>query len=194
MSFFQNMDFTLVGRLAGTAQKGDKDAYQRFLEALVPYIRAVVSCQVHAIADIEDIVQDCLLGIHNSLHTYDPSRRIKPWINAIIHHKVSDYFRGMSRRKEYTTGTDLNVTLAAPEPNPDREKQERDIDRAWTLVERLPDGLRQAILLTKRDGLSTRDAASRLGISEAALRKRVSRAYRKLATLYDKLWESEDYE
>jgi RNA polymerase sigma-70 factor (ECF subfamily) len=194
MPLSENTDFPLLEDLAGAAQKGDKDAYRRFLEALVPYVRAVVNCRVDAVADVDDIVQDCLLGIHTSLHTYAPSRRIKPWINAIIRYKVIDYFRSMSRKKEHTTGADLGVTTPASEPNLEREALTPDARRVWRQVEQLPEGMKEAILLTKRQGMSTRNAASHMGLSEAALRQRISRAYKKLAVLCEKMWRSEEDE
>ena len=61
------------------------------------------------------------------------------------------------------------------------------------LVAALPEPLRRAVVLTKLRGMSCAAAARQEGVSDAAMRKRVSRAYKKLAKAYKKL-EQQDGE
>ena len=56
-------------------------------------------------------------------------------------------------------------------------------DELTQALEQLPESHRLAILLTKRDGLSGREAAARMGISEASIRVYVCEARAKLKHL-----------
>jgi RNA polymerase sigma-70 factor (ECF subfamily) len=56
-------------------------------------------------------------------------------------------------------------------------------DELTQALEQLPEGHRLAILLTKRDGLSGREAAARMGISEASIRVYVCEARAKLKNI-----------
>ena len=127
------------------------------------------------------------MAVHKSLPSYHPSRSIGPWVKAIIRYKIVDHFRSQSRRRE----------VPLPEEIPGSEPDAHDVDGAdeeihrhagsiRDMVARLPADLRRAVVLTKFDGLSCSDAAQAVGVSAAALRKRVSRAYRTLARMMER--------
>lgn len=130
--------------------------------------------------------------MHKSLASYHPSRNIKPWINAIIRYKTVDYLRACARSKEIPVpGEVLDVTIPDAETNIDAGEGASDRVMVRVLVLRLPAALRQALVLTKFQGLSTEEAARSEGISPPALRKRVSRAYIKLAVMISKAKQTE---
>ena len=122
------------------------------------------------------------MGVHKSLATYRPARSIRPWLMAIIRYKVADHFRSLARKKEQPLIDDLDaVTNEGPPANSlDETPSDQPVD-VNMLVNALPEPLRQAIVLTKIQGMSSIEAARREGVSDAALRKRVSRAYKELA-------------
>lgn len=186
------IEFDELSALAAKAQSGDDEAYEHFLRGLYPWVRAVVRSRVGPVVDVEDLTQECILGVHTSLATYHPSRNIKPWINAIVRYKTIDYFRACARSKETPVPGDL-LEVTTPHPDTNLDMGDRASDRVMVrvLVLRLPPALRQAILLTKFQGVSTEEAARSEGISPAALRKRVSRAYRKLASMMVKPKQTE---
>jgi RNA polymerase sigma-70 factor (ECF subfamily) len=174
-------DFELLGSLAAAAQRGDRHACEAFLGHLYDYVHRVLSAKLGAFADHDDLTQECLLGMHKSLSTYRCSRNIKPWVHAIIRYKVADHFRALGRRREaeFKDGVvDPAATLSAGDGQTDGVSPAMDI-RA--MVDNLPEPLGRAVILTKFDGLSTEDAARLESVSAAALRKRLSRAYSRLA-------------
>ena len=48
----------------------------------------------------EDVVQETLLQVHNSVETFNPARRFKPWLFTIAANKARDYLRRRHRRRE----------------------------------------------------------------------------------------------
>ena len=186
------IDFDQLAILARKAQTGDSAAYASFLEEIYPFVEMIIRSKLGPVVDVDDVTQVCLLGVHKSLSSYHPSRRIQPWIQAIIRYKIADYFRARARRSEVTLSEQTpDVTTSAAEPNIYAQGRPDDRANIKDLVMRLPDPLRQAVVLTKLNGMSSKEAARKEGISEAALRKRVSRAYSKLATLVDQEWDTE---
>jgi RNA polymerase sigma-70 factor (ECF subfamily) len=161
--------------LALLSQQGDKAAYRLFLQNITPYIKAAIRKKLGSIVDQEDLTQECLMGIHKNLATYHPSQPIKPWISAIIRYKLADHFRKLSRRQEQYLGDEmLDVTNEATSANINREASSRE---ASEVLGQLPDKLRRVLEMTHIEGLTYGEAAEKEGISEAALRKRISRAF-----------------
>jgi len=42
---------------------------------------------------VEDLLQETLLSIHKSRHTYFPDRPVGPWFYAIAQYRMIDFFR-----------------------------------------------------------------------------------------------------
>ena len=175
-----NIDFEQLGSLATDAQRGDGHACEVFLGQLYDYVHRVLSAKLGSFADLDDLTQECLLGMHKSLSSYHSSRNIKPWVHAIIRYKVADHFRALARRKE-TELTDEVADRAAGRSGTAVSETLADAVDIRAMVRDLPEPLGRAVMLTKFDGLSTEDAARRESVSAMALRKRLSRAYRHLA-------------
>jgi RNA polymerase sigma-70 factor (ECF subfamily) len=187
-------DFDQLGNLARLAQAGDSPACESLLGELYGYVRRILASRLGSFADLDDLTQECLLGMHKSLATYHPSRNIRPWIHAIIRYKVADHFRLLARRNETTLPDELpdpspSATSAAfgSGDNPDVQADIHELLRA------LPAQLNRAVVLTKIEGLSCEEAAHREAVSPVALRKRVSRGYVQLARMLEAKLESEDH-
>src|ERR1700722_17430853 len=77
---------------------GDGAAYRQFLAELGAHLRGFLRRRLHdGASDIEDLVQEILLAIHNGRHTYRAEEPLTAWIHAIARYKLTDYFRGRAR-------------------------------------------------------------------------------------------------
>jgi RNA polymerase sigma-70 factor (ECF subfamily) len=151
------------------AHRGDARAYERLLIELASVIEAFVRSRFGALSFLEDCVQECLLAIHKARHTYNPARPFRPWLFAIVHNKTIDMLRRARVREQSTTELrDLRVEGADHGPEADAE--------AGTILLQLNPQLRDALTLTKIYGYSVSEAARRSGVSETAMKSRVSRA------------------
>lgn len=73
------------------------------------------------------------------------------------------------------------LTTALDEPSPERQTSAREeLRRVWILINKLPAKCREAFLLRKIEGLSQRQIAERMGISESTVEKHIGRALRTL--------------
>ena len=162
------------------AQAGDEVAYRTCLSLLAARLRAYLGRRLSSHPDeVEDLVQETLLALHLQRGTHDPSLTVSAWVVAIARHKLVDHWRRTGRRGgRHESLDDVDEGLLAVDGE-DRGAS-RDLEK---LLRVLPDAQRRAIVLTKLDGLSVAEAASRTGASESAIKVQVHRGLRRLAAL-----------
>ena len=72
----------------------DTGAYQRFLKELSAHLRAFLRRRLAQRPDeVEDLVQETLLAVHNQRHTYRPDMPVTAWVHAIARYKLVDWPR-----------------------------------------------------------------------------------------------------
>lgn len=156
---------------------GDAAAYRAFLAAATGRVRAFVRPRMrHAPDDVEDVVQETLIAMHNQRHTWDATAPVGPWLLAIARHKLVDAFRRGGRRPSEEPLDD--AVLPATRDETDVSDARRDV-RA--LLDALPDHHRLPIVHVKLEGLSIREAAKRTGMSESAVKVGIHRGLKALA-------------
>lgn len=157
---------------------GDAAAYRAFLGDLTTRLRAFLRKRLAGLPDeVEDLVQETLLAVHNQRHTYDPDQPLTAWIHAIAKYKIVDLLRQRSRRELRNDPLDEeNELLAASDSEPAEAR--RDLAK---LLERLPDRQRLPIVHVKLEGLSVVEAAERTGMSAAAVKVGIHRGLKALA-------------
>lgn len=157
---------------------GDAAAYRTLLKALATHLRAFLRRRLQGWPDeVEDLVQECLLAIHNQRLSYDIGVPFTAWIHAIAKYKLIDWMRRHARRDALHDPLDDADTLLGVTDDQAGEAQ-RDLA---AMLATLPDKQRKAIVLTKLDGLSVREAAHALAMSEAAIKVSVHRGLKALA-------------
>lgn len=160
------------------AQAGDESAYREALARIASRLRGWLRRRMQSVPDeVEDLLQEILLTLHVQRGTWDPAVPISAWVYTIARHKRIDVWRRRGRREDlHDTLDDVDESLlVAAEPAGDAK---RDLE---TLLAELPEAQRQAIVLTKVDGLSVAEAAERTGASVSAIKVQVHRGLKRLA-------------
>jgi RNA polymerase sigma-70 factor (ECF subfamily) len=166
-------------KLMAAAHGGDGAAYAAFLRELSPLLRGFYRRRLFNLSDdIEDLVQETLLAVHNKRHTYDPAQPVTAWLHAIARYKLVDLLRARSAREALHDPLDESHEALFADPAPDAEEARRDLG---VLLQQLPDKQRLPIEYVKLQGLSVREAAQRTGLSESAVKIGVFRGLRVLA-------------
>jgi RNA polymerase sigma-70 factor (ECF subfamily) len=162
--------------------EGNADAYRALLKALAAHLRAFLRRRLQRWPDeVEDLVQECLLAIHNQRLTYESGVPFTAWVHAIARYKLIDWLRRHARHDALHDPLDDAAELLAGADGDDATtggEARRDLG---VLLDALPDKQRAAIVLTKLDGLSVREAAGRLAMSESAVKVTVHRGLKALA-------------
>jgi RNA polymerase sigma-70 factor (ECF subfamily) len=127
--------------------------------------------------DVEDLVQETLLAMHNQRHTYDPSQPVTAWLHAIARYKLVDLLRRRARHEALNDPIDdVDAALLAV------DAREGGVQRDLAaLLGRLPERQRLPIVLMKLEGLSVIETAQRTGMSPSAVKVGVHRGLKALA-------------
>jgi RNA polymerase sigma-70 factor (ECF subfamily) len=156
---------------------GEHLAYQAFLQKLSAHLRAFLRRRLFGWPDeVEDLVQECLLAMHNKRHTYGSDQPLTAWVHAIARYKLIDLLRSKSGREALHDPLDDDLAVFA-ESSTDASDARRDLTG---LLETLPDRQRLPIEQVKLRGLSVMEAAALLGMSESAVKVGIHRGLKAL--------------
>lgn len=165
-----------------SARQGDDEAYRRLLGRVAIWLRMVVRRGLVSAgrgpAESEDIVQETLLAMHLKRDTWDERRPIEPWLRAIARHKLADHLRRRGFHDhvdidDWSNSLKVAVEVGAPAAIDSR-----------LLLDSLPERQRTIVREISLEGRSAADVASRLGMSEGAVRVALHRALKALAAFY----------
>ncbi len=171
---------TLRGLLL-EALEGDNAAYAAFLGHASVRLRSYYRRRAASFADdIEDLVQEAMLAIHNQRHTYRSDQPLTPWLYAIARYKLIDALRARASRMAVLVspepGDEEGIDFASPEPL--AHEARRDL---LVLIATLPDHFRLPIVHVKLEGLTVAEAARLLGMSESAVKIGIHRGLKALS-------------
>jgi len=171
-------DEATLSRLMTAAQGGDKQAYTVLLAETQLWLERYFRRRC-APAQLDDLVQEVLLAVHNKRASFDGSRPFLPWLAAIARYRWVDHLRSVYRREE--------EALEGHEP---ADEGEEDAVLARISLERLfvkiPDRQAEVIELVKIEGLSIQEAARKSGQTESAVKVNIHRGLKKLSALIEK--------
>ncbi len=158
--------------LAGLA--GDSAAHAALLRALLGPLRGFFRRRLGGRDDdVEDLVQETLIAVHQRRATYDPDRPLGAWIYAIARYKLIDRYRRSGRTTPIDDLPELADEFAFAEASDARS----DIDR---LLETIPDKQAAVLRATRIEGLSTAEAAQKLGLGESDVKVSAHRGLKAL--------------
>lgn len=128
--------------------------------------------------DAEDVLQDTFRSAWTSRHLYDGDRGERAWLIAILRRRVADHWRRHGPRMGCLDGSDVVPATAAATPFAD--ELSGAMQRA---LERLPQELRETLLLVVVGELTHQEAADLQGIPLGTVLSRVSRGRSRLRQL-----------
>ena len=159
---------------------GDTSTYHAFLKELSAHLRAFLRGRLSRLPDeVEDLVQETLLAVHNQRHTYDTGQPLTAWIHAIARYKLVDLLRRRAGRDALNDPLDDEIDVFASSDTEAADAR-RDVAK---LLERLPDQQRLPIVHMKLEGLSVVETARMTGMSVSAVKVGVHRGLKALAAM-----------
>ena len=139
----------------------------------------------------KDCSQEAFLRLYDAAGSFAGQSRFSTWFYRILVNCALDQQRrGRGWRRllawreseaPYEAGTDPVEQHPAPFVDPaDAVEEDRQMSQIWSEVESLSPKQRAAVLLSSREGLSTKEVAGVLGMSEATVRVHLHRAFQTL--------------
>jgi RNA polymerase sigma-70 factor (ECF subfamily) len=160
---------------------GDNRAYESWLKEIAAHLRAFFRKRLtHLPDEVEDLVQETLLALHNQRHTYASEQPLTPWVHAIARYKMVDMLRRRSSREALSDPLDDEHELLLATDSRAADAL-RDVTR---MLQQLPERQRLPIEYVKLQGLSVTEAARVTGFSESAVKVGIHRGLKALAALF----------
>jgi RNA polymerase sigma factor (sigma-70 family) len=160
------------------ASRGDQGAYGRIVLACQNTVTAIALAITRDVAASEDIAQEAFLKAWQQLDRLKNSASFLPWLRQITRNLARDHLRANRNRPLSGEGAELAIGMAAdPSPSPAQRLLQTEEERvAADIISTLPEESRETLLLYYREGQRSQQVALLLGLSDAAVRKRLSRA------------------
>ena len=172
-----SLDLQLRDELPAAAN-GDHHAYGRVVLACQNTITAIALAITRDVHASEDIAQEAFLKGWRQLGTLKNPDSFLPWLREITRNLARDHLRAQRHRPMNGETAEIAITLAAdtaPTPAESLLHTEQE-EAAIEAIAALPEDSREVLLLYYREGQNSRQVATLLGLSDAAVRKRLSRA------------------
>src|SRR5688572_30090325 len=185
-------------RLVERAAHGDQAAFGELVEPLRKPLFSYIYRMVTLRQDAEDLLQDVLVRVLESLPSFRGEARFKTWLFGIATHACMDHLRSKKRWRveaqlygQYETEADENEVqkLEALMHAPDFVFEIREhIAFCFSCISRtLEPDEQAAIMLREVLGFSNQEAAKMLEVSEPVFRHRLSAARSKMTGSYEGL-------
>lgn len=168
---------TLIERDLPAAQAGDTVAYGRLVAATQRMVASVALAITRDLQTSEDIAQETFLTAWQRRGQLGNPQSFLPWLRQVARNRAIDHVRARRYRETPVDPLEQLADVAAEPGHGPVDAHERD-QQAQLLAEALdeiPEASRDVLLLYYREGERSADVAALLGISDAAVRKRLQR-------------------
>lgn len=135
-------------------------------------IRGFIARRVDNDSDVEDILQNVFLKIHQNIGELRDAERLQPWVFQIARNAIIDYYRDQGMA---ASPIDDTMGIAASEPE-HTAAEEEVLSWLEPMAGELPEKYRDALILADIEGLTQQEVSKRLNISLSGAKSRVQRA------------------
>jgi RNA polymerase sigma-70 factor (ECF subfamily) len=160
-------------------------SFQTLVEVYETRVKAAVSRSIRDSSSVDDLAQEVFLRLYRARARYQPTARFETFLYRIIFNLCVNHTQHMNRRRTWSLDApisdDEERTSFEPEdargsrPLEALEETER-ADIVRKCVDVLPDSQRQAIMLSRFEGLGYQEIANVMGLSLPAVKSLLWRA------------------
>jgi len=166
------------------AQGGDQQAFTRLVGATCALVSSIALAIVRDPDLSQDVAQDVFLSAWRDIAKLREPASFLPWLRQVTRHRAYHILRGLRRGRRRIVESDADELLAAAvDQRPDAHQSLVSIETRRLVaqtIDRLPTDAREVVTLYYREERSVTQVADLLGLSEAAVRQRLSRARARL--------------
>ena len=168
-------DASLIER----ARAGDREAFDELVRRHFAPVYRMLHRRIGNHEDAEDLAQECFVRAWGALAWYRAEAPFGAWLYRVALHLAHDHARATSRRgARESEFARLRPETVGPAGG---ELGRRELSgRVHAALERLPERLRDALVLRVFEGLEYDDVARVTGVTPATARTHVMQARRKL--------------
>lgn len=157
--------------LLDAARRGDREAFAGLVSRHQQMVCALAYSRTGSFAASEDVAQETFLAAWRRITKADLPENFRAWLCGTV--------RNLAARFHRDHAPAVPLVADAPDermPAPSLELAAREEEAfVWSALERLPENYRDPLVLFYRQEQSVREVAVTLGLSEEAVRQRLTR-------------------
>ncbi len=170
--------------LVHEARRGGDAEMCCLVEHAYPIVRRWSLVHTGDPADADDVTQDVLIRMVQSLHTFRSGARFETWLYALTRNASLDRLRAEGRRRKAseTFGRESRIATARPADALDALQAAQVRGALIEALSELPDRQRAAFDLVELQGQRASEAAEIMGIRAVSVRAHLFKARRAMRT------------
>jgi len=177
------------------AARGDQEAFARLVDATRTLVCSIALAILRDVEASRDVAQDVFLSAWRDLGKLRNPASFLPWLRQMTRNRAHHVLRDRVRSRRVISDAEADdLMAAATDPRPGAgeillaDEEKRLLAEA---LEALSDESREVVTLYYREGRSVRQVADLLGLSEEAVKQRLTRARSRLRReMLDRLGET----
>jgi RNA polymerase sigma factor (sigma-70 family) len=160
------------------AQKGDQQAFDRLVKQTRNLVSSIALSIVKDLDNSEDVAQQVYIGAWQNMSELKNTHSFLPWLRQMTRYKALNFLRDNKTRQKIS-GEEADLILAQfcdPKLDVDLNLQRQQTNVILQdFISQLPEESREIVLLYYREEQSSQQVARLLEVSEANIRKKLSR-------------------
>jgi RNA polymerase sigma-70 factor (family 1) len=170
-----NLKNTTDAKLTYLIKTGVKEAFQELFERYAPRIYQFSLSYLKNEQDAEELVQDVFLKIWEKRESLDKSKNIKAFIFKVAVNTIYDFIRRKNIESAYKEFASVNFE-SQPDSTWHQVIFDEMIDNLDILVKQMPAERQKIFRLSREDGLTNDEIASKLNLSKRTVENQLYRA------------------
>jgi RNA polymerase sigma factor (sigma-70 family) len=163
--------------------------FNEYLAPHEPMLRAWLASRFRDLAEIDDIIQEAFSQVLAARARGTEMQSPKAFLFATARNRAVDLARSRStNRTEALAEIDALNVLDDADGIPEAVARNQEVELLTQAIQSLPARCRQVITLRRLYGLSQREVAARLGISENTVEHQVTIGVRKCTEFLARYW------
>lgn len=198
MSVAESMDKLIDDEmLVSQFQAGHQNAFDELMKRYKSKIFSYLLRSVRNYEDAEDITIEVFFKAYRALENWQPKAKFSTWLYKIAANLAIDYHRAKARHPVYALEDleipEANLVATDQYSNPVKEVEEQELGRIIReAVDQLSPKQKSVFILNRYEGLQLKEVAETLGMAEGTVKIHLHRAMKRLQTLLQPLWESNE--
>jgi len=157
--------------------QGNRRSLLDFYRQVTPFLQSFFTPKIADIRDCDEVIQDTLLSIIDSLPQFKGESAFSTWCFSIARHELIDYYRRKKIKTLLFSHFPFLKTIVDKALGPQLQLEEKEMKhKIFTTFANLSEGYAEVLRLRYIEGLSVSAIAQKLEITYKAAESRLSRA------------------
>jgi RNA polymerase sigma-70 factor (ECF subfamily) len=160
-------------------KQGDEQAFAQIYKRYAEKLAGFAGAKLYSLDDARDILHDLFVKLWEGREQLHITSNLQSYLFAVVRHRIVDKIRRNVTREEYASAAQSFAVAFSDEADKQLEAKElrQTIDHS---LNQLSPRIKEIYLLSREEGLSNREIAEKLSLSEQTVKNQLSAALKHL--------------